>query len=376
MLSNHFTQTYKYYSSEQSFDRAGTLSEIQQIQEQIVSKANTNEQSPDKAQDSILEIINQISKEAAEQLHLNNQSENNVSSLQANKNGAKAYLEKSSPINPEVIGAIYKDPSKIAGVDRPIDSKFTEVNANIEANKGIESVNSFDNSRTYEPNATNMKGQKAIDSIIDADKLEVETNVEITGDSFAIERKLDTRTQAHIASLETHLSHPIHGESISKMIDLLKGKKDTKSIKEITDTEIPKNLDYNFTLVAENLDRAGLTKEKSASLNLLTKELFGGIDKDGINLNLKTTSQLIDILYLDSASRENIFAKSGASREKVKLYTKLCDKLTPQDISTLRYVFTATEKGNFIPKLGESVSQNYNNIKPFSGVQVGEPLSK
>jgi hypothetical protein len=146
---------------------------------------------------------------------------------------------------------------------------------------------------------------------------------------------------------------------------LLKGKKSKEGIKEITNTEIPKNLEYNFTLLADNLERAGLSKEKSANLNLLTKELFGGLDKDGIKLNLKTTSQLIDILYLDSNSRENIFAKSSASNKKVKLYSELCDKLTSQDISTLRYVFAETEKGNFIPKFEKQQTISQNNSINF-----------
>jgi hypothetical protein len=144
MISKIFTQTYKYYSNETAFNRANTLSEIQQIQEQIVSKASTNEQSPDKAQDTILDIVSKISKEATEQLHLNNQSELNISRLQANKEGAKAYLANRSPESPEAISGILKHPEIIAGFNRSSDSKFTETFLDIETQNGIEPINNFD----------------------------------------------------------------------------------------------------------------------------------------------------------------------------------------------------------------------------------------
>jgi hypothetical protein len=366
MISKLFTQIYKYYSNETAFNRASTLSEIQQMEEQVVAKSLTNEVSPDKSQEAILDIFAQISKEASMQLHQNNQSENAISHLQENKDGAKAFLEQSQPLHPGVIGAVLKNPNQVIGTELPQDSRFTETIDNINKGEGIESVNSYDPSKFGEQPVTNTKGEKAIDSIIKSEDLTVKTNVEVGKDTIVVEKTLDPRTAAHVTNLEKHLSHPIHGESVSRMIDLLKGTKNESKIKQITETSAPKNLEYNFTLVAENLERAGLSKEKSESLSLLTKELFGGLDNKGIQLNLKTTSQLIDILYLDSSSRKSIFAKSGASIEKVKLYSELCDKLTSQDISTLRYVFAETEKGNFIPKFEEQQTSQQKNFVPFN----------
>jgi hypothetical protein len=366
MISKQFTQTHKYYSNETALSRASTLSEIQQIEEQVVAKSLTNETSPDKSQESILEIFAQISKEASMQLHQNNQSENTIAHLQENKDGAKAFLEQSQPLHPGVIGAVLKNPNQVIGTELPQDSRFTETINNINKSEGVVAINNFDSPASNEPPVINTKGEKAIDSIIKGEDLEVKTNVEVGKGTIVVEKIIDARTEAHITSLEKHLRHPIHGESVSKMINLLKGKKSESKIKEITETSIPKNLEYNFTLVAENLERAGLTKEKSENLSLLTKELFGGLDNKGIQLNLKTTSQLIDILYLDSSSRENIFAKSGASKDKVKLYTELCNNLSREDISTLRYVFTETEKGKFIPKFEQQFQQPNNNAVTFN----------
>lgn len=366
MISKLFTQIYKYNSSESTFNRASTLSEIQQIEEQVVSKSLTNETSPDKSQEVILEVFAQISKEAMMQLHQNNKSENTIAQLQENKSGAKAYLEQSQPLHPGVIGAVLKNSNQSIGRELPNDSRFTETVDNINKSEGVEGLNNFDTNKGNEQTPISPKGEKAINSIIKGEDLKVITNVELTKETLIVERKIDPRTEAHIANLEKHLSHPLHGGSVSEMINLLKGKKSESKIKEVTETSIPKNLEYNFTLVAENLERAGLPKEKSENLSLLTRELFGGLDKDGVQLNLKTTSQLIDILYLDSNSRSNIFAKSGGTKDKVKLYTELCDSLSQQDISTLRYVFTQSEKGKFIPKFEEQAQKPKNNAIPFA----------
>jgi hypothetical protein len=365
MISKQFTQTYKYYSAENSFNRAASLSEIQQIEEQVVANSLKNESNPDKYKEAILEIFAQISKEAALQLHQNNTAENTISHLQENKAGAKANLEQSEPLHPGVIGAILTNPNQVVGQELPHDSRFAEAINDINNSEGVEPVNSFDVSKSDKPPVVNANGEKAINSIIKGEELEVETNVEISKQNIAIEKRLNPRTLTHITNLERYLNHPLHAESVSKMISLLKGKKSESKIKEITETSIPKNLEYNFTLVAENLERAGISKEKSETLNLLTKELFGGLDNKGIQLNLKTSGELIDILYLDSNSRYNIFAKSGASQNKIKLYSELCDSLSSQDISTLRYALSETEKGKFIPKFEQRIEQAKNNAVPF-----------